>query len=427
MYFDSADESEDDESASMFYDGLPNIMQRRSPLVMMPMQNQFSSYPYNKYMANQNQPMYMNGYSMAGYNGERYRMPLGSESMAPSYYQNQRYYDFFSPGTLRTRDQGVFIPNTDKLMKCSVCQSRSSSFDPQAAMMRLWNIPESSDGYEVGEYSRESEGHVKNKLSEDDLNDGQFEGSHQFEEDSPGMEEKDYYNEERNPARLEENAASDIIDVDYSQINPHGIIYKREENKSQKSKGSNKGDEGSLKNENKLKSASRSEVILPAVAPKEGREISKSDSKVHLTQDADAIWDANMQTKELSDVMKDSQRAVEEVQKFQQKLASKPQYNYPGFDWKANNYFRGQKRNLEEGRRNKREDEDEQKNMKTGSDEGGGEYEDEEGKGHNDEEEYYEEAESDGKKMAESRPMRENFNYFHKREAKEGMSLEGDL
>ncbi|KAL0279901.1 UNVERIFIED_CONTAM: hypothetical protein PYX00_001363 [Menopon gallinae] len=400
---DNEDETENDGSMNMFYEGMSNAMQRRSPMSVVPIQNQYSNYPYTKYMANLNQPMYMNRYAMKG---DRFRMPLGTDNMGPSYYRNQRYNDLFSPGALGSQDQAVFVPNSDKLTKCSVCQSKNTGFDPDAAL----NTPEGSESYEESEYSPENEGRMKNKLNDEEL------CEEQFEEDDPGMEESDYYNEDRNPALVGEDA-SDTVDADYSQINPHGIIYKREENKSLKSKSLSKGDEGLHDADSKLKAVTKSDPILPAVAPKEGHEIPKSDTKLHLSQDNDAIWKAKMQSKELSDVMRDSQRALEEVQMYQQKLTSKPQYSYHNFDWKADNYLRGQKRNLEEGRRNKREDEDEQKNMKTGSDEGGGEYEDEEGKGHNDEEEYYEEAEFDGRKTAESGPLCENYNCFHKREA----------
>ncbi|KAK6627375.1 hypothetical protein RUM44_009852 [Polyplax serrata] len=119
---------------------------------------------------------------------------------------------------------------------------------------------------------------------------------------------------------------------------------------------------------------------------------------------SDILWKLNtdMQTKALRDVLKNSQRALKEVQFYQQKMNAaalssggsqnendemkRHARNQPAFGWNNKNF-------VFDDKRLKREDEDEQKNMKTGTDEGGGgEYEDEEGKGHKDEEEYYEDA-----------------------------------
>lgn len=224
---------------------------------------------------------------------------------------------------------------------------------------------------------------------------------------SPAMEEEYYYeNELKSPGNKENDENFETEDY-YDQLNDHDVLYKRDESKQQPAEARN-GDrnndesgarvDSSLKDEDNTKSLTNEKSESMAKDRAGNSDALKEQNDETVLQNADLVWkmNNNLQAKELNDVMKDSQRALEQVQLFQQKLDLKAMNNNPTGDVKFEESApaSSESKETDKGKENraKREDEDEQKNMKTGTDEGGGgEYEDEEGKGHNDEEEYYEE------------------------------------
>ena len=243
---------------------------------------------------------------------------------------------------------------------------------------------------------------MQNPMSDKDPSNNEYNANDEPEGRNPQVE-TDYYDSETNPS---------ITDNEFDEGNEYGdsfsgrsFLDKRDETAQQRSLQMN--------NNNKYRSPGNSQkAIYEALKVMNHRGPSYQTNQIPLSEfqknpsyqrnsGPNYLWNvnSNFQSKALQDVLKNSQKALKEVQLYQQKHvpalrsdnnlnfdASHEVKNLPMIQWSANNLRFDEKRL-------KREDEDEQKNMKTGTDEGGGgEYEDEEGKGHNDEEEYYEDA-----------------------------------
>ncbi|EEB19199.1 conserved hypothetical protein [Pediculus humanus corporis] len=243
---------------------------------------------------------------------------------------------------------------------------------------------------------------MQNPMSDKDPSNNEYNTNDEPEGRNPQVE-TDYYDSETNPS---------ITDNEFDEGNEYGdsfsgrsFLDKRDETAQQRSLQMN--------NNNKYRSPGNSQkAIYEALKVMNHRGPSYQTNQIPLSEfqknpsyqrnsGPNYLWNvnSNFQSKALQDVLKNSQKALKEVQLYQQKHVpalrsdnnlnfdvSHEVKNFPMIQWSANNLRFDEKRL-------KREDEDEQKNMKTGTDEGGGgEYEDEEGKGHNDEEEYYEDA-----------------------------------
>lgn len=252
---------------------------------------------------------------------------------------------------------------------------------------------------------------------------------------SSQISENEYYDADLNPLGPQENMNTD---EDYGPIlREHAFIRKRDGMRQQERMPV----EGNLK-----KSAEATKALLDALSltgsKGDGASVGQmlrnqieNNGNVDISSPskADLLWkiNPNLQSSSLQDVVRNSQKAIKQVQYYQQKHSApslkSSEANENGFQRKSRNLplIKWENKNMRiDETRLKREDEDEQKNMKTGTDEGGGgEYEDEEGKGHKDEEEYYEDADLSEDESANDIKTTDNLNQkYVKREIAEGLN-----
>lgn len=333
-----------------------------------------------------------------------------SRLFSPQHYNNYRVNNRFMnpepnsksylPNNFK-KDHHTFMRNQDALKDCSkpsLCKPQKNKYAPDITLgvMEVLKL----------------EGGSKKEKECDECNESKFRDSHELKDDfnknekisqrdiqketDESMAEDYYYDPESKDTAVEGDEPTNVKTVeDYNQLHSHDAINKRDDTKSErKIFEKNTADVKSLDEKLESSKYGKSELIKDnvkcngAVKEEHGDETDFQDSKL--------LWkmNSNLQAKELNNVMKDSQRALEEVKLFQQKMNFKDNNNEADEKFADSAPVSSYKENDKlMDNRDKREDEDEQKNMKTGTDEGGGEYEDEEGKGHNDDEEYYEEIE----------------------------------
>lgn len=245
---------------------------------------------------------------------------------------------------------------------------------------------------------------------------------------NPQFNDEYYEYLETDPMTEEENINED----EYAQgLNDRSFINKREE--GFQDRYAMKEREMPIETHSALKSKYKPRALMAEtgyfnnegmVQAPMGSAYQFNPSKIKTKLDTDLVWKLNsdLQSKKLQDALRNSQRTLQQVQTFDTKDLQ-PSLNPELKRENMNQNSKWENRNLKfDDKRLKREDEDEQKNMKTGTDEGGGgEYEDEEGKGHKDEEEYYEDADlSDEETGNENRPIDDLNQKYIKREVNKG-------